>query len=221
VGGAGSIAIQAALQHPFSQGRLYINSSSPFDYPVIDPQYLSHPADIVMLREGLKLARKLGQTAPLSSAMTTELLPGSNVTSDDDWDTWLAGQVGTEYHPACTCAMLPQAQGGVVDSKLRVYGTANVRVVDASVFPLEFAAHLMAPTYGLAEQAANVIRSQYNGVTLFAPNSTSTSSSSAPSPTNSGTKKSGALSKYAVSSPISHLLPSIVSIVLVGALSCL
>lgn len=43
-GGAQSIAIQAALQHPFSQGRLYIKSSDPFEYPVIDPNYLSHSA---------------------------------------------------------------------------------------------------------------------------------------------------------------------------------
>ena len=42
--GANTIAIQAALQHPFSQGRLWINSSNPFDYPVIDPQYFSHSA---------------------------------------------------------------------------------------------------------------------------------------------------------------------------------
>ena len=43
-GGAQSIAIQAALQHPFSQGRICINTSDPFDYPVIDPNYLSHSA---------------------------------------------------------------------------------------------------------------------------------------------------------------------------------
>lgn len=38
------IGIEAALQHPFSQGRLYITSSDVFDAPVIDPQYLSHEA---------------------------------------------------------------------------------------------------------------------------------------------------------------------------------
>ena len=38
--------------------------------------------------------------------------------------------------------MLPLEQGGVVDTDLRVYGLANVRVVDASVFPMQFAAHV-------------------------------------------------------------------------------
>ena len=37
--------------------------------------------------------------------------------------------------------MLPREKGGVVDPQLRVYGTANLRVVDLSVVPLLFAAH--------------------------------------------------------------------------------
>ena len=40
----GAISIGAALQHPFSNGQIYINSSNPMDYPVIDPNYLTHPA---------------------------------------------------------------------------------------------------------------------------------------------------------------------------------
>jgi choline dehydrogenase len=42
--GHGDIGITAALQHPFSHGRIYINSSDPMDYPVIDPNYLANPA---------------------------------------------------------------------------------------------------------------------------------------------------------------------------------
>lgn len=79
-----------------------------------------------MLREGLKLARKLGGTAPLSSAVINEISPGSAVQSDDDWDTWAAQNFGTEFHPSCSCAMLPQSQGGVVDSNLKVYGTGKL-----------------------------------------------------------------------------------------------
>ena len=141
---AGTISIQAALQHPFSQGRIYITSSDPFVAPAIDPQYLSHAADAVILREGLKLARKIGTTAPLSAAIGAETTPGSSVQTDDEWDTWLAGTIGTEYHPSSSCAMLPRAQGGVVDADLKVYGLANVRVADASVLPLDVSAHVSA-----------------------------------------------------------------------------
>ena len=105
-----------------SQGRLYINSSDPFDHPVIDPQYLSHTADLEIFREGLKLVRTIGSTAPLSSALLQEVTPGSSVQSDDDWNTWLATQYSTEFHPSCSLAMLPLEQGGVVDANLKVYG---------------------------------------------------------------------------------------------------
>ena len=136
------IAIQAALQHPFSQGRLFINSSDPFDYPIIDPAYMSHPADKVMLREGLKLARKIGNTAPLNANMIDEVFPGPSIATDEDWDNWVVGQYGTEFHPSCSLAMLPLELGGAVDADLKVYGTANVRVVDASIFPIQFSAHV-------------------------------------------------------------------------------
>jgi hypothetical protein len=113
--------------------------------------------------------------------MTNETAPGLQVQSDQDWEDWLKGQISTEFHPCGTCAMLPLNQGGVVDANLRVYGLANVRVADASVPPIDFAAHLMTSTYGVAEQASHMIRAFHNGVT------------SKPSPTSSG-RGSGASS---------------------------
>jgi len=41
------IGITAALQHPYSHGRIYINSSNPVDYPVIDPNYLNNTAGML------------------------------------------------------------------------------------------------------------------------------------------------------------------------------
>ncbi|KAI0682354.1 hypothetical protein C8T65DRAFT_521268, partial [Cerioporus squamosus] len=108
------------LQHPYSQGRLYITSNDPFTAPTIDPQYLSHAADTVILREGLKLARKLAATAPLSAAVMSEVQPGTTVQSDDDWATWIQQHASTEFHPSSSCAMLPRELGGVVDEDLTV-----------------------------------------------------------------------------------------------------
>ncbi|EJD54917.1 putative glucose-methanol-choline oxidoreductase [Auricularia subglabra TFB-10046 SS5] len=159
----GAIRITAAHQHPLSHGRIYIGSNNPFDAPVIDPGYLKHGADVALLREGLKLARRLGETDPLKGSMTGETAPGADVQSDAQWEDWLRGQIGTEFHPSSSCAMLPRALGGVVDANLRVYGLGNVRVADASVPPIVFSAHLMASTYGIAEQASTLIRAFHNG----------------------------------------------------------
>ena len=63
----------------------------------------------------------------------------------------------TCFHPAGSCAMLPREIGGVVDSELKVYGTKNLRVVDASIFPLEPSGNIQATVYAVAERAADLI----------------------------------------------------------------
>lgn len=95
-----------------------------------------------MFRQGLKLARKIAQTKPLSDVLLQEVTPGPDTNTDKEWEQFAANTIGTEYHPANTLAMLPKDIGGVVDAKLRVYGMSNVRVADASVFPIQFAAHV-------------------------------------------------------------------------------
>ncbi|KIY01127.1 uncharacterized protein Z520_02679 [Fonsecaea multimorphosa CBS 102226] len=173
----GSIQIGANLQHPFSHGQISINSSDPLDYPVINPNYLNHPADVEILREGVKLARVLGETEPLAGNMIEETWPGSDVQTDEEWEDWLRGEVFTEFHPSSSCAMLPLEQGGVVDANLRVYGLSNVRVADASVPPIAFSAHLMSSTYGLAEQASTIIRNFYDQTTSSTKHHNSTTNS--------------------------------------------
>ena len=54
--------------------------------------------------------------------------------------------------------MLPREDGGVVDSKLKVYGTTNLRIVDASIFPLEPRGNIQATVFAVAEKAADIIR---------------------------------------------------------------
>ncbi|KAF9523934.1 alcohol oxidase [Crepidotus variabilis] len=163
----GVVAVQAAIQHPYSIGRVYVNSTNPWDGIIIDPQFHSHWADLVMMRQGLKLVRRVG--AAYGTVLGTELNPGPNMQSDDAIDAYLVNDpsngANSQFHPAGTAAMLPKALGGVVDADMKVYGLANVRVVDGSVFPFEFAAHLASAGYGVAEQAADLIKAKSYSVT--------------------------------------------------------
>ncbi|KIY67011.1 GMC oxidoreductase [Cylindrobasidium torrendii FP15055 ss-10] len=160
--GTGSIGFQASLQHPLSFGRLYVNSSDIFAKPIIEANYLQHQSDLTILREGAKFIRKLANTEPLSRYLATELQPGTETQSDEQWESWIRDAASSQFHPRGGCVMLPREQGGVVDARLRVYGTTNVRVADGSVFPLDMSTHTQAPTIGLAEIAADII--QGNGV---------------------------------------------------------
>jgi choline dehydrogenase-like flavoprotein len=57
--------------------------------------------------------------------------------------------------------MMPKELGGVVDPTLTVYGTSNVRVVDASVLPFQVCGHLAATLYAIAEKAADMIKAKH------------------------------------------------------------
>jgi choline dehydrogenase len=48
-------------------------------------------------------------------------------------------------------------QGAVVDPLLRVYGTTNLRVADASLMPTTTSGNTNAPTIVIAEQAAQMM----------------------------------------------------------------
>ena len=102
-----------------------------------------------------------------------EHLPGFEAVPDDadggkyaDWVQWMQtyrgdGQTASVGHQIGTCAMASKALGGVVDPSFRVYGAANVRVVDASVLPFSFSAHLQSTVYAVAEKAAATILAGY------------------------------------------------------------
>ena len=53
---------------------------------------------------------------------------------------------------------IPTLDGGVVDSNLRVYGTKNFRVIDASIIPLHISGNIQATVYAVAEKAADIIK---------------------------------------------------------------
>jgi len=101
------------------------------------------------------------ESEPLKSSVVKEVQPGSNVTSTEDLTEYFKKSLWTVFHPTGTCAMLPRKDGGVVDEKLRVYGTSNLRVVDASIIPLITSTHIQATVYAIAEKAAQIIQDKH------------------------------------------------------------
>lgn len=148
-----------SLMKPLSRGQIRIRSADPFDTPVIDPRYGSNPVDLQYLVEAFKFNHRLVQTDALAPLKPEENYPTAEQVADDaKLLDLIKGGLFTEYHPTGTASMLPLEQGGVVDARLRVYGTSNLRIVDSSVMPLIPAAHLQACVYGVAEKAADLIK---------------------------------------------------------------
>jgi choline dehydrogenase len=57
--------------------------------------------------------------------------------------------------------MMGRDLGGVVSPELTVYGTYNVRVVDASIIPTQISGHLTATSYAVAERASDIVKRTY------------------------------------------------------------
>ncbi|KAF8815895.1 alcohol oxidase [Phlegmacium glaucopus] len=154
---------------PFSRGTVQISSTDPFQNPTVKVNYFSIDVDLDIQVAAARLTRKMLSTAPLGSLSTGETSPGSQVPdnanrgSDADWKSWIRSSFVSVAHPIGTAAMMKRSLGGVVDSQLKVYDTANVRVVDASVLPLQVSAHLSATLYGVAEKAADLIKASHQG----------------------------------------------------------
>lgn len=108
-----------------------------------------------------KYMRKIAETAPIRYAWTTEYEPGSSVQTDAQWEAFTKNSTLTIWHPIGTCAMMPKENGGVVDSRLRVYGVKGLRVVDASIIPSTISGHIQTAVYGIAERAAEMISEDY------------------------------------------------------------
>lgn len=71
------------------------------------------------------------QTPPLGDFFLEEFEPGAEKTSDAQLEGWLRANATSDNHETGSAAMLPRELGGVVDTRLKVYGTSNVRVVGA------------------------------------------------------------------------------------------
>ncbi|KAG7446564.1 alcohol oxidase [Guyanagaster necrorhizus] len=139
------LSLSAALMHPFSRGTVHIKSANPLDPPAIDPNYFANDADVEMTLRILKLAFKLQETAPLCDVIKER---------DENLKGYIKNMFSSVFHPVGTAAMMSRELGGVVDDKLIVYGTSNLRVVDLSILPMELACHTQSIAYAIGEKWA-------------------------------------------------------------------
>ena len=151
----------AALSHPFSRGSVHITSPDAHDKPNIDPKYLSHPLDNEIMAHHVRYMETLVSTEPLASLLKKD---GRRIPADTHVETLEDARklgprtITSNFHPTGTCAMMPKGIGGVVDERLIVHGTTNLRVVDASIIPLEPRGNIQSSVYAIAERASDLIK---------------------------------------------------------------
>jgi choline dehydrogenase len=141
-------------------GTVRLKSSDPRDVPAINFRYFeegndAEGEDLESLVLAIDFVRRL--MAKAGSIVLKEKLPGPEVRSTEQLEDYVRRQAWG-HHASCTCKIGPASDPtAVVDSRFRVHGTKNLRVVDASVFPHIPGFFIVSAVYMISEKASDVI----------------------------------------------------------------
>jgi len=157
------------LLRPKSRGRISLRSANPHDKPVFQAGYFTHPEDIKVLVEGVKIALAMAQTQAFSRLGTRfwdEIpMPGcedTNLWSDEYWTCMCRQYTTTIYHHSGSAKMgPPNDPASVVNHQLKVYGVPRLRVIDASMMPTIVSGNTNAPTIMIGEKGADLIKADW------------------------------------------------------------
>ncbi|MCB9147291.1 MAG: GMC family oxidoreductase [Caldilineaceae bacterium] len=154
-----------AILKGFSQndtGSVQLRSSDPTQTPAINFRYFNDghggDYDLDAVKEGLELARAINSRARqlgwLDQNKDHEIFPGPQVQSEVAIKDFIKKEAWG-HHASCSNKMgAPDDALAVVDSQCKVYGTTNLRIVDASVFPKIPGLFIVLPLFILAEKAS-------------------------------------------------------------------
>jgi choline dehydrogenase len=150
------ISCLGSVLRPTSEGGVAITSSDPDAAVRIEPNYFTTDYDRKTGANVLRRMREIFEQSPIAEYVSHEMFPGAEAQTDDEIiDSALDGGY-CGYHAVGSCAMGPD-EDDVVDSRLRVRGVDNLRVVDCSVMPTIVAGNLNGPVMAMAWRAADFI----------------------------------------------------------------
>ncbi|PWY66518.1 alcohol oxidase [Aspergillus sclerotioniger CBS 115572] len=149
-------AMSFALVAPQSRGNVTISSPDASVPPLVNPNWLTAPADMEVLVAAFKRARQLWNTSAMAPVkIGEEVYPGPQVQTDAEIEDSIRRNAMTVRHASSTCAMgRAEDPMAVVDTQARVLGVQGLRVIDASIFPFLPPGHPQSTVYAIAEKLA-------------------------------------------------------------------
>jgi choline dehydrogenase len=152
--------ILPTLIYPKSRGEVRLASTDPLAAPLIDPGYLTDPADTEFLIESMGMVRDIAAHAAMGKV--EEFTPGPDYRDQTALRRELPSRVHSAYHPVGTCRM-GSDERAVVDPQLRVRGIEGLRVADASIMPSVTGGNTNAPSYMIGEMCASFMQAHSPG----------------------------------------------------------
>ena len=143
----------ATLIYPKSRGTVRLASADPAAAPLIDPGYLTEPADSEVLLDGMELVREV-MASQIIAGISAGALARAELPDRAALARELPNRATTVYHPVGTCRMGVDERA-VVDPALRVRGIDGLRVADASIMPSIIGGNTNAPSMMIGEHCAS------------------------------------------------------------------
>ncbi|MEM7443847.1 MAG: GMC family oxidoreductase N-terminal domain-containing protein [Pseudomonadota bacterium] len=155
------VTLNSCLVQPRSRGWMKLASANPADMPLIQSNYLADPGDVRDEIAGLRFARQVLASHPLSDVVTGELFPGADIDDDEALAAHCRRTVKTNYHASGTCRMGREDDPmAVLTPDLRVKGVEGLRVFDVSAMPHLVSANTNAPVMAVADRAVDLMMGQ-------------------------------------------------------------
>lgn len=148
--------IAYSMLRPHSRGSVQLASSDPTAPPLIDPAFLTDQRDVDFMVRAARAARELGASHAFQTWRDEEVVPGPQVTSDEQLYAYLRQSISTYFHAVGTCC-IGTGPTAVTDTDLRVHGVDRLRIADASIMPSPPSANPNATVLAIAEKAADLI----------------------------------------------------------------
>ena len=152
------LTLTSCIMNPVARGNVKLRSSNPLDLPLINPNFFSNKEDLNLMIDSVKLARKVVKSKPLSDIVINETLPGKDIITDNELESYCKRTVKTNWHPVGTCKMGKDGDpDAVLNTKLQVYGIENLRVFDVSMMPRLVSGNTNAPAMAIANLATDIL----------------------------------------------------------------
>ncbi|PZC71499.1 hypothetical protein B5X24_HaOG213207 [Helicoverpa armigera] len=157
-----------SLCRPHSKGEILLRGKNAMEHPMIFPKYFTDKRDMEIFVKSVKRVMEIVKT-PTFKDMKAEIkriefpdCDGFEFESEDYWECMARTVTYHVYHPVGTAKMgKAKEPESVVDSRLRVFGIKNLRVVDASIMPTIPSVNVNAATMMIAERAADFIKEDH------------------------------------------------------------
>lgn len=157
------VTVIVDLLRPQSQsGTVKLNSADARVQPKVNLNFFENDLDIIALRQGVRFIDDILQTGDGFKDIIGEDYPWPMPrNSDEAMNKMILERSQTGFHPCGTTRLSKNIEQGVVDHHLKVHGVKNLRVIDASVFPVIPDCRIQNAVYMVAEKGADFIKAAH------------------------------------------------------------